>query len=92
MKDRIYVNALNQWTFTSRVSGCGRQPRHWQPPRAQTEIARLIQLAHYRRAEFGRSSEKLVRHTEQLELRFEPGVACRRRFVIRDQEFECPFL
>ena len=36
---------------------------------AQAEIARLkFQLARYRRAEFGRSSEKLARDTEQLEL------------------------
>jgi transposase len=36
---------------------------------AQAEIARLkFQLAHYRRAEFGRSSEKLGREIEQLEL------------------------
>ena len=36
---------------------------------AQAEIARLkFQLARYRRAEFGRSSEKLARETEQLEL------------------------
>src|SRR5271156_735623 len=39
---------------------------------AQAEIARLkFQLAHYRRAEFGRSSEKLARDTEQLELALE---------------------
>src|ERR1700756_931166 len=39
---------------------------------AQTEIARLkFQLARYRRAEFGRSSEKLARETEQLELALE---------------------
>ena len=36
---------------------------------AQTEIAKLrFQLARYRRAEFGRSSEKLAREAEQLEL------------------------
>jgi transposase len=36
---------------------------------AQAEIARLkFQLARYRRAEFGRSSEKLAPDTEQLEL------------------------
>lgn len=36
---------------------------------AQAEIAQLkFQLARYRRAEFGRSSEKLVHDTEQLEL------------------------
>jgi hypothetical protein len=36
---------------------------------AQAEIARLkFQLARYRRAEFGRSSEKLAREAEQLEL------------------------
>jgi hypothetical protein len=36
---------------------------------AQAEITRLkFQLARYRRAEFGRSSEKLARETEQLEL------------------------
>src|SRR3974390_1937506 len=36
---------------------------------AQAEIARLkFQLARYRRAEFGRSSEKLAREVEQLEL------------------------
>ena len=35
---------------------------------ARAEIARLkFQLARYRRAEFGRSSEKLARETEQLE-------------------------
>ena len=39
---------------------------------AQAEIARLkFQLARYRRAEFGRSSEKLVRGAEQLELAIE---------------------
>ena len=39
---------------------------------AQAEIARLkFQLARYRRAEFGRSSEKLARETEQLELTLE---------------------
>jgi transposase len=39
---------------------------------AQTEIARLkFQLARYRRAEFGRSSEKLAREVEQLELALE---------------------
>ena len=39
---------------------------------AQTEIAKLrFQLARYRRAEFGRSSEKLGREAEQLELRIE---------------------
>src|SRR5689334_4175928 len=36
---------------------------------AQAEIARLkFQLARYRRAEFGRSSEKLASEVEQLEL------------------------
>jgi len=36
---------------------------------AQAEIAKLrFQLARYRRAEFGRSSEKLEREAEQLEL------------------------
>src|SRR6266446_8596249 len=36
---------------------------------AQTEIAKLrFQLARYRRTEFGRSSEKLAREAEQLEL------------------------
>src|SRR5262245_40807147 len=36
---------------------------------AQAEIAHLkFQLARYRRAEFGRSSEKLAREAEQLEL------------------------
>jgi transposase len=36
---------------------------------AQAEIARLkFQLARYRRAEFGRSSEQLAREAEQLEL------------------------
>jgi len=36
---------------------------------AQAEIARLtFQLARYQRAEFGRSSEKLAREAEQLEL------------------------
>jgi transposase len=39
---------------------------------ARAEIARLkFQLARYRRAEFGRSSEKLARETEQLELAIE---------------------
>ena len=39
---------------------------------AQAEIARLrFQLARYRRAEFGRSSERLERETEQLELAIE---------------------
>ena len=39
---------------------------------AQAEIARLkFQLARYRRAEFGRSSEKLGRESEQLELALE---------------------
>src|SRR6516162_250428 len=39
---------------------------------AQAEIARLkFQLARYRRAEFGRSSEKLGRESEQLELAIE---------------------
>lgn len=39
---------------------------------AQSEIARLkFQLARYRRAEFGRSSEKLAREAEQLELTLE---------------------
>jgi hypothetical protein len=39
---------------------------------AQAEIARLrFQLARYRRVEFGRSSEKLTRDTEQLELALE---------------------
>ena len=39
---------------------------------AQAEIARLkFQLARYRRAEFGRSSEKLAREAEQLELTLE---------------------
>src|ERR1700749_3053288 len=39
---------------------------------AQAEIAWLkFQLARYRRAEFGRSSEKLARGTEQLELALE---------------------
>jgi transposase len=39
---------------------------------AQAEIARLkFQLARYRRAEFGRSSEKLASDTEQLELALE---------------------
>jgi transposase len=39
---------------------------------AQAEIARLkFQLARYRRAEFGRSSETLARDTEQLELALE---------------------
>ena len=36
---------------------------------AQAEIAKLrFQLARYRRVEFGRSSEKLTREAEQLEL------------------------
>ena len=39
---------------------------------ARAEIARLkFQLARYRRAEFGRSSEKLAHETEQLELAIE---------------------
>jgi transposase len=39
---------------------------------AQAEIAKLkAQLARYRRAEFGRSSEKLAREAEQLELAIE---------------------
>src|ERR1700757_1896033 len=39
---------------------------------AQAEIGRLkFQLARYRRAEFGRSSEKLAREVEQLELALE---------------------
>jgi transposase len=39
---------------------------------AQAEIARLkFQLARYRRAEFGRSSEKLAHQAEQLELALE---------------------
>jgi transposase len=39
---------------------------------AQAEIARLkFQLARYRRAEFGRSSEKLAREIDQLELALE---------------------
>src|SRR6185437_2237100 len=39
---------------------------------AQAEIARLkFQLARYRRTEFGRSSEKLAREVEQLELALE---------------------
>ena len=39
---------------------------------AEAEIAKLrFQLARYRRAEFGRSSEKLAREAEQLELRIE---------------------
>ena len=39
---------------------------------AKAEIAKLkFQLARYRRAEFGRSSEKLVREIEQLELAIE---------------------
>ena len=39
---------------------------------AQAEIARLkFQLARYRRAEFGGSSEKLARESEQLELAIE---------------------
>src|ERR1700726_4590998 len=39
---------------------------------AQAEVARLkFQLARYRRAEFGRSSEKLAREVEQLELALE---------------------
>ena len=39
---------------------------------AQAEIAKLrFQLARYRRAEFGRSSEKLARETDQLELAIE---------------------
>src|SRR5436853_4292891 len=39
---------------------------------AQAEIAKLrFQLARYRRAEFGRSSEQLAREAEQLELAIE---------------------
>ena len=39
---------------------------------AQTEIAKLrFQLARYRRTEFGRSSEKMAREAEQLELAIE---------------------
>ena len=39
---------------------------------AQGEIAKLkFQLARYRRAEFGRSSEQLARASEQLELAIE---------------------
>src|SRR5438270_12444674 len=39
---------------------------------AQAEIAKLkFQLARYRRAEFGRSSERLAREAEQLELAIE---------------------
>src|SRR5436305_13681540 len=39
---------------------------------AQAEVAKLrFQLARYRRAEFGRSSEKLEREAEQLELAIE---------------------
>src|SRR5206468_11697143 len=39
---------------------------------AEALIAKLrFQLARYRRAEFGRSSEKLARETEQLELAIE---------------------
>ena len=39
---------------------------------AQAEIAKLkFQLARYRRAEFGRSSEKLARDIAQLELAIE---------------------
>jgi transposase len=39
---------------------------------AKAEIAKLkFQLARYRRAEFGRSSEKLAREAEQLELAIE---------------------
>ena len=39
---------------------------------AQAQIAKLrFQLARYRRAEFGRSSEKLAREAEQLELMIE---------------------
>ena len=40
---------------------------------AQTEIAKLkFQLARYRRAEFGRSSEQLARETEQLDWQSRP--------------------
>jgi len=39
---------------------------------AQVEIAKLkYQLARYRRAEFGRSSEKLAQESEQLKLAIE---------------------
>ena len=54
---------------------------------AQAEIAKLkFQLARYRRAEFGRSSEKLAREVEQLELAIEtsgnrPGRAAGHRFA-----------
>ena len=54
---------------------------------AQAEIAKLkFQLARYRRAEFGRSSEKLAREIEQLELAIEtlgerPGRAAGRRLA-----------
>ena len=54
---------------------------------AQAEIAKLrFQLARYRRAEFGRSSEKLAREADQLELAIEaleadPGRAARRRIA-----------
>src|SRR5689334_4869011 len=49
-------------------AGCAQRPGRDRP----AEIARLkFQLARYRRAEFGRSSEKLARDTEQLELALE---------------------
>ena len=62
---------------------------------AQAEITRLqFQLARYRRAEFGRSSEKLARDTEQLELALEtlePGasvsIVARRHDVNSNQLF-----
>ena len=72
---------------------------------AQAEIARLkFQLARYRRAEFGRSSEKLAREVEQLELALEaletdqaerlatasPAVGCSRRDRGRSTEAGSP--
>jgi len=53
---------------------------------AQAEIAKLrFQLARYRRAEFGRSSEKLAREAEQLEtkpLRVTPPETWHKRLFI----------
>ena len=70
----IQICSGTEWSPAERVSGCSRRPQRRQPPRAHAEIARLkFHLARYRRAEFGRSSEKLARDTEQPELALEPG-------------------
>jgi hypothetical protein len=51
----------------------------WDALTAQAEITRWkFQLARYRRAECGRSSEKLARDTEQLELALEARRPTRR--------------